>query len=408
MLFAMEPETTNNLMIFTFGFVVIFGYFAYRLISKCVSHTIRTREVDQYAKHIKKNKNFVGEFSHNEFKLATREEVNKPVTNNSFNRRRLGKLSDLDIPVKLGRKAMYTQDLNPQCDGHTIGFKNRNRYYTNINPQSKFRHAKNTVAPLPAYLKRENPNERFHMQEILLGKKIHVEGMSNNIMDILNKSPNVINLKKEYIIDHCPLNIPVNVPVQKTNLPLEIEKKVDRFAIDLKKEFLHNPVMHGIIDKHINRIKQYDYLHATFLGPEEGFHYFLEFMGETLANISKDTILIDQSIRSFTKLIIGKSSLIYDLLCMLNEIQCNRVLPEFNSMYKLVFEIIALYTDIPIGNLCDLGVLQTIENIYNDYNKMLQQYKLYNIPVQMEMATLITLVVNNLPKTGTASCTSCL
>lgn len=382
MLLAVEQETTNNFMFFTFGFFVIFGYFGYRLVYRWLDHIANTQRIDQYAKHFGDNKHLITSLEQNIFGLISSVEshlyiaticalISEPITTVISivlgfigERHHTSTLSGLVQSIITAlTKYIYTPVATPVPAHDTRAKKYRQREPIRCNQmfgQSR-----------PQY----TYNGRIPKCE-----RIHDGACPWNNTDF---DPRIMRNLNERISQNMSQNNQVDVPFSFTsttdlrptenNLPNtdKCQNMITNAFADLKTELGNNPTINTFCDLVSTKLKSYNFQDTMSVNANllDFNSYIIPLMLES--NISE---LINDAI----KVCVAdgnRTSVMKEIFCVFNSVSTTKIFPEIEDLWALSQKIVCKYMECPMESLAQMDpyVLSILKSMIDKYNEQIRQ-----------------------------------
>ena len=379
MLFAVESETIGNFMLYAFGFIVIFGYWVYRLAYKWMDHVTHTQRIDQYAKHFVENKHLVSSFGQNIYNFLANSEyhlyiysmcsyivgtsasacksVISPVMNYINNRDQRSTVANAAEPVitALSKYLSGLLTISPSSRKSTRSHK----YNKHNRPIGLRKRQKRCCVPMF-----NGNDDSCQMRPIAPKCPVRIAEY--------RRHPFVCPIKCNYCpgYENCSLS-------SFTSVHAMCEKFICNLALDLKSELGNNPCINTYIDSVVRKINSYEWTNLTTYVNLADLYSFI-MMDRLSIQILSNAISTYISDRS------QNPHLLKDIFRMFDEVERTRVLPNFSIFYEFSLQLISKYAQIPIESIprVDPGIISIGDSIVKEFNSMMRILKLGSDPIQ--------------------------
>lgn len=382
MLLAVEQETTNNFMFFTFGFFVIFGYFGYRLVYRWLDHIANTQRIDQYAKHFGDNKHLITSLEQNIFGLISSVEshlyiaticaiISEPITTVISTvlgfigeRHHTSTLSGLAEPLITAlTKYIYAPVATPVPVHVTRAKKYRPREPVRCNQMF------GQLRPQYTYNGRIPRCERIPDEACLFNNT----DFDPRIMQNLNRRC-AQNMSQNNQVD-VPFSFVSTTDLRPTenNLPNtdKYQNMITNVFADLKTELGNNPTINAFCDSVSTKLKSYNLQDATSLNANllDFNSYIIPLMVESK---------ISELINSAIKVCVAdgtRTSVMKEFFCMIDSVSTTKIFPDMEDLWALSQKFVCKYMDLSMESLkpMDPYMLSIIKPMINKYNEQIRQ-----------------------------------
>lgn len=360
MLLALESETANNFMLFTFGFVVIFGYFGYRLVYRWLDHLATTQRIDQYAKHFGDNKHLISSFGENIFGLMSSIESHLYIAT-------IFECISEPITSIIGTVMGFISDQNSRSTLADLCRPLLGAITSHISP------------PMPATATRTKVNRRGNLR---IPRYENIRGVECPLNRVCPRPRKNVNPSRPVNCRYTNIDTPINFFPHAENLPVELnlnnspqpqsyQKMMTNLFTDLKMELGNNPVINSFMDLISAKLNSYDLTNPLSMNLN-----LIEFNSYMMSILEGSPVpeLINSAIKSCVN-DPTRVSLIKDIFCVINSISTTKMIPDVEDLWLLSQKFSSKYMEIPLESMppIDPLVLSMLKPMFDQYNERVRQ-----------------------------------